>query len=397
MEDKDFLQDYEIKAIDLGPRIYKIFTFAAAVNLIAIAVIGQTNMLARSACESPFVNRVCSVLDAVYFSSKLLATDAGYVVKEYEETKIKDSDVVWIDQTNVEPSLLYPTGYFQIANRDELAMLEGDPLQIIPSDPILPPAPILPPPSNSPKNPFGTKPIMPKKRDSVVEGDLPDDPLAGIGDEPTQGNGTVADNDPKPGNSPNGNSPLPEVEINKQPLYDFVDGVVEKVNAKKVDLRRQFKVVMNAYITEDGKLDIEKSRWDPEAEQGDPEMILVAKDAVEKVGDSGWLVYLSEQGIKNVKIIFYQDEEKLAADIVSVMPSRNNAKNGRLRFQDYEVFRAQPAQERHKGAEGRRGRAPERRRDHQREQSADDQLQSEEGHSPADHRHAAEGIPGRQS
>ena len=32
-------------------------------------------------------------------------------VKEYEETKIKDSDVVWIDQTNVEPKLSYPEGW----------------------------------------------------------------------------------------------------------------------------------------------------------------------------------------------------------------------------------------------------------------------------------------------
>ncbi len=329
MQDKDFLQGYELKSLELSPRMYKFFGIAALLNFVFIAVVGQTNMLAKSACESPFVNRVCSVLDTVYFSTKLLATDAGYVVKEYEETKIKESDVVWVDQTNVEPSLKYPAGYFQIANRDELAMKQENPFEIL-QPPILPPAP------KTNNDLFNRKPILPKKKDSVVDGDLPDDPLADLDDNARPGKEDVAANTDKPAKSPSpgvkpsakpdDNSPLPAVEINKQPLYDFVDGVVEKVNARKVDLKGKFHVVMNAYVTEEGRLDPERSRWIPEEEQGDPQMILVAKDAVEKVGDSGWLVYLSDQGIKNVRVVFFQDDEQLAVNIIAIMPSQNNAR-----------------------------------------------------------------------
>jgi len=338
MQDKEFLQGYEIRNLELSPRMYKFFALAAAVNLVAILVVGQTNMLARSACESPFVNRVCSVLDTVYFSSKILSTDAGYVVKEYEQTKIQDSDVVWVDQTNVEPTLQYPRGYFQVANRDELAMMQANPLATMPTPvPIITP-PILPP---APKadDLLNRKPILPKKRDSVVDGDLPDDPLAGLDDDKKPGEDQVAGNTnsntnpkpspekkPTPGKPVVGDDLLPKVEINKQPLYDFVDGVVEKVNSRKVDLRGQFRVVMDAYINDQGRLDPEKSRWLPAEEQGDPQMILVAKDAVEKVGDSGWLVYLSDQGIKNVRVVFFQDEEQLAVNIIALMPSQNNAR-----------------------------------------------------------------------
>ena len=145
MHDKDFLQGYEIKSFEPTRRMLVIFAIAATLNFVAILVVGQTNMLARSACESPFVSRICTVLDTVYFSSKILTTDAGYVVKEYEETKIRESDVVWVDQTNVEPALQYPTGYFQIANKDELGIFSEDPFGGFPPTPIQPPpAPITP-------------------------------------------------------------------------------------------------------------------------------------------------------------------------------------------------------------------------------------------------------------
>lgn len=334
MQDKDFLKGYEIKNLDFGPRLYKFFAFAALINLIAIAGVGQTNMLARSACESPFVNRICSVLDTVYFSSKILTTDSGYVVKEYEETKIKESDVVWIDQTNVEPSLTYPSGYFQIANRDELAMLQQD-IPGFPESPILPPPPpIIPPSTPEPilRDPLARKPRLPETKGNLIEGDLPDDTVSKENEDgDTPDNDTVADNKP-PVKKPVQNDPTtvpgtaPAIEINKQPLYDFVDGVVEKVSKNQVDLRSNFRVVMNAYITDEGKLDTERSRWIPEEEQGDEKMILIAKDAVEKVGDSGWLEYFRMQEIRNVRIVFFQDEEQLAVDVTSLMPSENRAR-----------------------------------------------------------------------
>ncbi|REJ76371.1 MAG: hypothetical protein DWQ47_12250 [Acidobacteria bacterium] len=335
-QEKDFLQGYEIRNLLVNPRMYRFFAIAAVINLIGLFAIGQSNMLSRSACESPFVNRICSVLDTVYFSSKLMTADTGYVVKEYEETKIKDSDVVWIDQTNVEPSLSYPVGYFQIANRDELAMMQQD-LEAFPLDPlspITPPPPPIIPPSRTNNDPIMKPRPLPKTNGSLVDGDFDDSD----NDEKKPGGEEVADNgkpDDDPESTPGVNDrevkPLPatapEIEINKQPLYDFVDGVVAKVSDKRVDLQRPFKVAMVARIDEKGKLDVEKSRWLTEEEEGDPDMILVAKDAVEKIGDSGWMWYLTEAGINDVRIVFYQDEDKLAAEVVALMPNEARAKS----------------------------------------------------------------------
>ncbi len=343
MQEKDFLKGYEIRNLDFGPRLYKIFAFAALINLVAIAGIGQTNMLARSACESPFVNRICSVLDTVYFSSKILTTDSGYVVKEYEETKIQDSDVVWVDQTNVSPALQYPAGYFQIANRDELAMLQQLPQELL-SDPILPPPPppITPPITPSRRNPLGDRPNLPKKSGSLIDGDLPEDTTAQTDEDnkkPDE-NDVATNKTPEqkpPQNKPESDEGAPPIEINNKPLYDFVDGVVEKVSRKEVDLQSKFRVVMVGYINDEGKLDKDPKRsyWIPEEEQGDAKMILVAKDAVEKAGDSGWLQYLNMHDIRNIRIEFFQDDDQLAVNVLSLMPSENKARSMASVFKSY--------------------------------------------------------------
>lgn len=359
MQDKDFLEGYEIRNLEVSPRMYTIFAIAALINFAGLFVIGQADLLSRSACESPFVNRICSVLDTVYFSSKVLTADTGYVVKEYQQTKIKDSEVVWIDQTDVGPALQYPKGYFQIANRDEIAARQ-DAMQNLPAgslSPITPPAPITPPSPNPGSDLLSKKQRLPKDIKDLIEGKLPDDPLATNEDEKPSDK-TVADSrnpeNKEPATADAGNtntagtnsggdtgtntssditkaSPLPgaapEVEINKKPLYDFVDSVVAKVSSKRVDLEKPFKVVMDAYINKDGRLDVEKSRWIPEEEEGDPEMILVAKDAVEKIGDSGWLYYLTLADINHVRVTFYQDDKSLVGEVATIMPSENRARS----------------------------------------------------------------------
>lgn len=338
MQDNDFLEGYEIKNWEYTPRLYKIWAAAAVINLLSIIAIGQTNMLTQAACKSPFVNRVCSVLDAVYVSGKILTTNAGYVVKEYEETKIRDSDVVWVDQTNVEPMLKYPDGYFQIANKDE--PLSDNPEVVSTPTPLPiqpPPSPVFPPiPRTIPgMGSLSDNQVLPRKQDDLIEGDLPTDPLGDIEEDTSPktspGDGTVAETpgskNPLEDDTARESDPISGPEnINKKPLYDFADAVLEKVTNRTVDLKREFRVVMNGVITEEGRLDVEKSSWVTEQDEGDQAMITLAKDAVEKVGDSGWLIYLSDQDIKDVRIILLQDEEQLAANIVSVMPNENEAK-----------------------------------------------------------------------
>ncbi len=60
--------------------------------------------------------------------------------------------------------------------------------------------------------------------------------------------------------------------------------------------------------------------------QGDPEMIKVAKQAILKVGISGWLKYLSAEDANRLKIKFMQNNESLRAEVLSDLKDVNKAK-----------------------------------------------------------------------
>ncbi|MDQ3180478.1 MAG: hypothetical protein M3Q33_08160, partial [Acidobacteriota bacterium] len=122
MQEKEFLQNYEIKNWNLSPRIYKILGISALANILAFAVIGQTDLLTRKGCESPFVSQICQVLDTVYVGSSLFGTDTEFAVKDYEKTELADSDITYIDVSGETPPLTYPEGYFALANPEQVAM-----------------------------------------------------------------------------------------------------------------------------------------------------------------------------------------------------------------------------------------------------------------------------------
>ncbi len=204
MQEKDILQGYEVGRWEFNPRIYKIIAASTVLALLPLFVLSQTNLLSASACESPFVNRVCQVLDTVYVGAKILAKDTGYVEKEYEDLQLKENnEVVWINETNIEPKLEYPTGYFEIANRDELAALaalnSGDPTStylnspsIIPpanNNPIAPPSPRINPPLARNRS-RSNDPVYPKRRSKIITGDDSDDLIGDMLADATERNGT---------------------------------------------------------------------------------------------------------------------------------------------------------------------------------------------------------------
>src|SRR5690606_23860072 len=82
--DDVLFDNYEIKTWEMSPRIYKILAVSAAVNLLALVVFAQTNVLTMKGCESPFVGRVCQVLDTVYVGAVLFGTERDYIDAEYE-------------------------------------------------------------------------------------------------------------------------------------------------------------------------------------------------------------------------------------------------------------------------------------------------------------------------
>lgn len=340
-----FLEKYEIKNWEFSPRIYKIMAASAIFNILLLTVFAQTNILQARACDSPWVGRVCQVLDTVYVGSKLLSNESEFASAPYERTEIDDADVVWINQTGTEP-LNYPEGYFALANPEsQFQTMMTDPMlgnsgfpdfnqQIPPASNIPPPAPM---PVMPPTTGFNLPPqkLPPASKNRVI---IPDTP---IGDNPIGENtaknqkpeakkpdaNQTAKNEAEPESKQPDISSLPVAEdiINKKPLQDFGDGVLEKVSKKEVDLTKAFSVIMVGTITKDGKFDRKKSAFLKTG--GDQAMIDVAKLAIEAIGDSGILTYLKTLNVDNIQFELVQDDNQIYAVITSTQPTPQRAES----------------------------------------------------------------------
>lgn len=338
----EFLEKYEIKNWEFSPRLYKILAASAVFNILALFVFAQTNILQARACDSPWVNRVCQVLDTVYLGSTILNTDSEFVSKPYEKTELEDAEIVWINQTGTEP-LNYPGGYFALANPESQFTAMQDPTLMNPDRqgfqnfpppstnfPTQTPMPVtpspnfnlppqkLPPPAKNqisiPDNIIGENPIgnnTRKGKNTKPENKKPDED-------------TTAKNENKDDKQP-GISSLPVADeiINKKPLQDFGDVVLDKVAKKEVDLTKEFSVVMVGTINNDGKFDATKSAYIKEG--GDQAMIDVAKSAIEAIGDSGILTYLKRLDVNQIKFELVQDDKQIYAIITSNQPTVKRA------------------------------------------------------------------------
>ena len=105
------------------------------------------------------------------------------------------------------------------------------------------------------------------------------------------------------------------VEINRKPFEDLGDALNDKIEKKEIDLSKPFSVVLDGTITNDGKLDAKKSKFIKF--DGDEQMVNVAKDAIEAVGNSGFLGYLKNNGIDRVNFTMVQDDKQIYVLIVS--------------------------------------------------------------------------------
>jgi hypothetical protein len=343
-EPGDLFHNYEIRGLPLNsPRFYKIFAVAGFLNIFAFLMLGQPQLFTRGACESPFVGRVCTVLDTVYVGSLIFGTERDYVDKEYEKTEIDDADIVWIDQTGVGPQFAYPEGYFYqdpaLAAASEVGTDSGFLAPGIPSNP----RPITSTPLiNTPQV------LKPANPNAVTgkEGDLfttEDDTAAG--ENPTVANavdrkgkrgGRVngganankADTatNATPGPTPLSSDAVTAVEINKKPLTDFVDQIVSQWATGQVDVAQEFTVVLNGVLTPEGRLDPVKSKFDATKEKGDKKMIEVAKSALTAVGDSGFLTYLRSLDVEKFTVTLVQDADNITAVISSPQKSEERAR-----------------------------------------------------------------------
>ncbi len=344
----DFLYGYELRTWDLGPRIYKILGISAAANLLALLVFAQTSLLTMKGCDSPLVGGVCQVLDTVYVGAMLFGTDREYVDAAYEKTALgEDYDVTFVDMTGSTPPLSYPDGYFQVANRDELAMmasLANDPTMTS-GIPGIPDGIPMASPSINGGSMLDTKPNLPPSNPNSVEGDLPsgfgsNDPTAGHNiprprlnkpkrpaktppatnpDGSTPGipdPNQVAEVKPSPSPSPavEPTGPVAEVEINKRPFVDLANTINGLIDQNQVKLDSQFIIAATGKLDKDGKLDAKTFRY-VRAEGSDPKMVEVVKEAIEAMNDSNLLQYLSLLRGKQLTIQIQQNDQTVVAMI----------------------------------------------------------------------------------
>ncbi len=114
-----------------------------------------------------------------------------------------------------------------------------------------------------------------------------------------------------------------EITINKRPLQDFAQYIKTQVDAKEVDLNAEFSIELESILSKDGHFDIKQAK--SIKSDSDKQIVEVAKNAIEAVGDSGWLGYLRNLGIEKIKVSLSQDKQDFRAIISSEQPNQNKA------------------------------------------------------------------------
>lgn len=337
----DLFYNYEIKNWDLSPRLYKILGISAVANILALIVIGSSGLLTARGCDSPFVGRVCQVLDTVYVGSLIFGTDREYVDAPYEKTDLGDAEITFVNVTGVDPPLTYPAGYFQLANPEQQFSNVTDPMAT-------PPGFIAPgiPYSNPTINGGGlinTPQIKPNDNPNAVVGDLPTG--SPLGNDPTENptlgprnrqggkfgkGGTGANTDdvakasPSPSPSVDPTQPYQEKVVNSRPFKDLATEVNVMRDKKELNLDAEFSVTAKGKLTKEGKLD-EKTFKFVTAASSDPKMVDVVKRSIEAFNDSGMLQYLEDLSGKDLNLAIAQDKENVTGEVRSQVERETRA------------------------------------------------------------------------
>ena len=361
VEDEELFGRYEIKSWDFSPRLYKIFAFSAIFNILFIVAVAQTNILRAKACDSPLVGGFCQVLDTLYVGGKILSSDSEFAEKGYEPTEIENAEIVWLDKTGIEPPLDYPAGYFQIANPEMFQTV--DPLMNPDTSgfpTVVNPSPMSPnPTTNNPvistpntSGVFNKKQRLPKTNNNAIPKNLPDGIVIPEDTNSTTDNADTAKNNPKKNPKDDKNvSKQPDIKSeiikdfrpNKTPLKDLAKDVLKMRRDEKnnFDLSKNFTIVMNAVLTEEGKFDPKKTTYDTEKSTGDERMRNIAKRAMEKIGDSQIFYYLKGIGVDKINFVLEQNDNELRAVVTTVLPSKMRANTVSTLFSSYKDFAVQ--------------------------------------------------------
>lgn len=339
--EKDFLQNYELRGWELSPRIYKILGVSALANLIFFGVAAQTSLLTMKGCESPFVGRVCQVLDTVYVGAVLFGTDREFVDAAYERIDLGEADITFVDVTGQTGPLEYPEGYFQVANPEQFAAMQA--ANQNPNFGFNPTTPVYTPPPAPPAGGgvLGKTPRLPKANPNAVKGDEPDLPFkiedetadadtGRGGNKPPLGNantnGQVANANPNP--QPVNPTVMPtdpaKIQINRAPLRDLMIYVLDEQAKNGIDLKSEFSINGSGKFDKNGRLDPKTWRF-RNARSSDDKMVRIVEEAIQAVNMSGYLQYLDMLSGTNFSIELTQDQSNINAVLTSEMESPTRA------------------------------------------------------------------------
>jgi hypothetical protein len=330
-------ENYEMKAWNVSPRVYKILGLSALLNLVAIFGLGQSNLLTVKGCDSPLIGSVCQVLDTVYVGAKLYGEDSGFIDADYEKSEISEADITYLDLTGQDPPLTYPADYWQIANPERF---QNQP-ETIPGIDGFPSFSGIQTPTSTGGAGLENKPQeLPKHNDNPVEGQLPpgfgtdvDDNVATV--RPKRGgfgplsHGKAPKNSdpmagfpqvtptPKPTPAPVTADQLAEKKLNKRPGYDFAYRVLDNQNdpKQKIDLSKTFVIELNGVLNEEGRLDAEKSKFIKV--EGDEALKTLAKDAIKAIDEMGVFFYLQQIQMDKINFVLEQNDDQIFAVIKS--------------------------------------------------------------------------------
>ena len=339
----DLFYQHEVGRWKFDNRIYTIFAGAAVFIFAFIGVLAQTPILTTRGCDSPFVGRVCEVLDMAYVGSMLYGTDREYVDAAYDKIDLNDVEVVWIDQTGVPAQLEYPEGYFQLANPEQYAqqaMLDNPyPVTDSFSSSGFPP---ISPPIQSGSSLIDTPPVAPKYNPKARPSNLPDSPidLSDVnGDSTADANEnkgkTNVDSNKKPNanQTANANTQKPEapksesldaIEINKRPIADLGNSVNDLVSKNELDLQTPFIGSAKGKLSKEGRIDPKTLKL--QIESPDTDMQKVVQDGILAIDAAGYLKYLSAISGRDFDLLLKQDEANISATVQSEMESETRAR-----------------------------------------------------------------------
>lgn len=334
LREGDLFYKHEVGRWKFDNRLYGIFAGAAVFIFAFLGVLAQTPILTARGCDSPFVGRVCQVLDMAYVGAMIYGTDREYIDAEYDKIDLDEAEVVWIDQTGVPALYEYPAGYFY---------KEPSPEQTYTPDMTgfdtsgFPP---ISPPVQSGSSLIDTPAIAPKRNPKARPKDLPDSPFELPDEDSTaDANSKKGTTNVDPNKKPNGDQtanantqkpeppiksdPVNAVDLNRRPLADLGNLVNDLIAKNELDLTTPFIGNVKGKLTKEGRIDPKSLKI--LIESPDQEMKQVVQEGVLAIDAAGFLKYLEVLSGRNIEMLLQQDELAISGTVQSEMESELRA------------------------------------------------------------------------